>query len=371
MSDIAVVGAGSYGSCLAILFGRAGHRVRLWCRSAQTAATMQTTRSADKYLPNHALPDGVVVTDDLEASVRGCQFVVGVTPSHAIRDVLGRAARAMDPDAIVINASKGLDETSLAPTDLPPHSSRSAARPSDPCDPWESPTGGKSPTGGGAGTIDHVYREIFPAHIADRATFLSGPTFATEIAAGTPAAIVLAGRNETTLKLAQDALTTLHFRIYRTDDVTGVLVGGALKNVVAIAAGASDGMGFGSNTRVALMTRGLAEITRIGVALGAHPQTFAGLSGMGDLVLTCSGDASRNRRVGLALGRGKSMTEILSEMNQVAEGVKTAKVAHELASKLHVDAPIMEVMHAALHHDMPMRDAVAALLARPVGHERD
>jgi glycerol-3-phosphate dehydrogenase (NAD(P)+) len=362
MSDIAVVGAGSYGSCLAILFGRAGHRVKLWCRNAQAAATLQTTRSADKYLPGHSLPDGVVVTDDLEASVRGCQFVVGVTPSHAIREVLGRAARAMDPDAIVINASKGLDETSLAPIDLPPHSSRSAARPSDP---W------KSPTGGGAGTIDHVYREIFPAHIADRATFLSGPTFAAEIAAGAPAAIVLAGRNETTLKLAQDALTTLHFRIYRTDDVTGVLVGGALKNVVAIAAGASDGMGFGSNTRVALMTRGLAESTRIGVALGAHPQTFAGLSGMGDLVLTCSGDASRNRRVGLALGRGKSMTEILSEMNQVAEGVKTAKVAHELASKLRVDAPIMEVMHAALHHDMPMRDAVAALLARPVGHERD
>lgn len=334
MSEIAVVGAGSYGSCLAMLFGRAGHRVRLWCRSAQTAAAMQQTRSAEAYLPGHVLPDTVVITDDLESAVGGCQFVVGVTPSHAIRDVLGRAVKVMDGDAIVINASKGLDEGSLAP-------------------------------------IDRVYREIFPPRIADRATFLSGPTFAKEIATGSPAAIVLAGRDETTLKLAQDALTTLHFRIYRTDDVTGVLIGGALKNVVAIAAGASDGMGYGSNTRVALMTRGLAEIARIGVALGAHPQTFAGLSGMGDLVLTCSGDASRNRRVGLALGRDKSMTEILGEMNQVAEGVKTAKVAHELATRLNVVAPIMEVMHAALYHGVPMRDAVATLLARPAGHERD
>jgi len=248
--------------------------------------------------------------------------------------VFGQAIAWMDPEAIVINASKGLDEGSLA-------------------------------------TIDRVYAEILPERIAKRATYLSGPTFANEIAAGTPAAIVLAGRDEHTLKLAQDALTSLHFRIYRTEDVIGVLIGGALKNVVAIGAGVCDGLGFGSNTRVALMTRGLAEITRIGVALGAHPQTFAGLSGMGDLVLTCSGDASRNRRVGLALGRGKKMAEILAEMKQVAEGVKTAKVAHELALKLGIEAPIMDVMYAALHKDLPMREAVERLLARPVGSERD
>lgn len=334
MSEIAVIGAGSYGSCLAMLFGRAGHRVRLWCRNSAAVAQMQKTRINASYLPGHVLPDTVVITDDLGASVRDCQFVVGVTPSHAIRDIFGRALSDMHPDTIVINASKGLDEATLAP-------------------------------------IDRIYREILPRHMADRATYLSGPTFANEIATGTPAAIVLAGRDEATLRLAQDALTTLHFRIYRTDDVTGVLIGGALKNVVAIAAGASDGMGFGSNTRIALITRGLAEITRIGVALGAHPQTFAGLSGMGDLVLTCSGDASRNRRVGLALGRGQSMAEILAEMKQVAEGIKTAKVAHDLATNLGVVAPIMEVMHEALHRGMPMRDAVAALLARPAGRERD
>jgi glycerol-3-phosphate dehydrogenase (NAD(P)+) len=331
---IAVVGAGSYGSCLAMLFGRAGHQVSLWARNAETAAQMQDSREAQAYLPGHRLPDSVTVTSDLETAVRGKRFIVGVTPSHGARDVLGRAAQWLDPDAIVINASKGLEDGTLA-------------------------------------TLDRVYAEIFPARIAERATYLSGPTFATEIAAGLPAAIVLAGRDEPTLIAAQAALMTLHFRIYRTDDVTGVLIGGALKNVVAIAAGISDGLGFGSNTRVALMTRGLAEITRVGVALGANPLTFAGLSGMGDLVLTCSGDASRNRRVGLALGQGKKMPDILAEMRQVAEGVKTAKVAKELTAKLGVDSPIIDAMHAIIHGGVPVRDAILRMLSRPMRSERD
>jgi glycerol-3-phosphate dehydrogenase (NAD(P)+) len=334
MSDIVVVGAGSYGTCLAMLFGRAGHRVSFWCRKPEVADAMQATRANESYLPGHKLPDGVVVTSDLEQAVRGKQFIVGVTPSHGIREVFGRAAHWMDPDAIVINASKGLED-------------------------------------GTHFTVDRVYGEILPPRVAARATFLSGPTFAGEIAAGSPAAIVLAGRDEATTTEAQEALRTLHFRIYTTDDVVGVLVGGALKNVIAIGAGVSDGLGFGSNTRVALMTRGLAEITRIGVALGANPLTFMGLSGMGDLVLTCSGDASRNRRVGLALGQGKKMAEILAEMRQVAEGVKTAKVAHELAARLHVDAPIMDVMHAALHEQLPVREAITFLLSRPAKGERD
>jgi glycerol-3-phosphate dehydrogenase (NAD(P)+) len=331
---IAVIGAGSYGSCLAMLFGRAGHQVSLWARNAETAAQMQDSREAQAYLPGHRLPDSVTVTSDLEAAVRGKRFIVGVTPSHGVRDVLGRAAQWLEPDAIVINASKGLEDGTLA-------------------------------------TIDRVYAEIFPPRISERATYLSGPTFATEIAAGLPAAIVLAGRDEPTLVAAQAALMTLHFRIYRTDDVTGVLIGGALKNVVAIAAGISDGLGFGSNTRVALMTRGLAEITRVGVALGANPLTFAGLSGMGDLVLTCSGDASRNRRVGLALGQGKKMPDILAEMRQVAEGVKTAKVAKELAAKLGVDSPIIDAMHAIIHDGVPVRDAILRMLSRPMRSERD
>jgi glycerol-3-phosphate dehydrogenase (NAD(P)+) len=332
--DIAVVGAGSYGSCLAMLFGRAGHRVSLWARNAETAAAMQESREAQAYLPGHKLPDTVTVTADLESAVKGKRFIVGVTPSHGIREVLGTAARWLDPDAIVINASKGLEESTLR-------------------------------------TIDGVYDEIFPKRIAERATYLSGPTFATEIAAGLPAAIVLAGRDDATTQLAQAALSDLRFRIYRTDDVIGVLMGGALKNVIAIAAGVSDGLGFGSNARVALMTRGLAEITRVGVALGAKPMTFAGLSGMGDLVLTCSGDASRNRRVGLALGQGKKMADILAEMRQVAEGVKTAKVAKELAAKIGCDAPITDAMNAIIHEGVPVREAIMRLMARPTRSERD
>jgi glycerol-3-phosphate dehydrogenase (NAD(P)+) len=332
--DIAVIGAGSYGTCLAVLFGNAGHRVSLYCRGDAAAAQMEGARENAAYLPGHKLPDSVHVTSDLLASVRGKRFVLGVTPSHGTRDVLARAAPAMDPDAIVINASKGLEDGTLA-------------------------------------SIDAVYREVLPARIAARATYLSGPTFASELAAGMPAAIVLAGHDRETCGLAQQALSHIRFRIYTTDDVLGVLIGGALKNVIAIGAGVSDGLGYGSNSRVALITRGLAEITRIGVALGAHPQTFAGLSGMGDLVLTCSGDASRNRRVGLALGRGKTMAEILGEMTQVAEGVKTAKVAKQLAEKLGVAAPITDAMYAIMHAGVPVREAIHALLTRPIRSERD
>ena len=334
VEDIAVIGAGSYGTCLAVLFGKAGHRVNLYCRGEDAARAMDAARENTTYLPGHPLPPTVTVTADLEAAVRGKRFVFGVIPSHATRDTLTRAAAAMDPDAIVINASKGLEDGTLQ-------------------------------------TIDAVYRDVLPARIAARATYLSGPTFAGELAAGMPAAIVLAGRDPETCALGQQALSHIHFRIYTTDDVIGVLIGGALKNVIAIAAGVSDGLGFGSNSRVALITRGLAEITRMGIALGANPQTFAGLSGMGDLVLTCSGDASRNRRVGLALGRGKAMAEILGEMRQVAEGVKTAKVAKQLAAKLGVSAPITTAMHAIMHDGVPVREAIGALLTRPTRSERD
>jgi glycerol-3-phosphate dehydrogenase (NAD(P)+) len=334
MQDIAVIGAGSYGTCLAMLFGNAGHRVSLWARSPDTAQEIERTRFNKSYLPNVPLPPTVSVTSDLQAAVRGRRFVVAVTPSHGAREVLGAASGWFDPDVIVINASKGLEDGTLA-------------------------------------TIDQIYREIFPARIAQRATYLSGPTFANEIAAGMPAAIVLAGSDRETTRLAQETLSSIRLRIYSSDDVAGVLIGGALKNVIAIAAGVSDGLGLGSNARAALITRGLAEITRIGVAMGAEAGTFAGLSGMGDLVLTCSGEASRNRRVGLALGQGKKMAEILAEMKMVAEGVKTTRVAHQLAAKLGVPAPITDVMCAIVHEDAPARDTMIKLMQRALRSERD
>lgn len=334
IENIAVLGAGSYGTCLAMLFGNAGHRVSLWARGAEQAAELETSRMNKQYLPGHRLPDTVFVTSNLEQCVKGKRFVVGVTPSHTVRETFGKIAGALEPDAIVINAAKGLEEGTLE-------------------------------------TIDRVYGEVLPERIARRATYLSGPTFAVEIAAGMPAAIVLAGADAETCKEAQAALSSIRFRIYTTDDVRGVLVGGAIKNVMAIAAGLSDGLGLGSNARAALITRGLAEIMRIGVAMGAQPVTFSGLSGIGDLVLTCSGDASRNRRVGLGLGQGKTMADILAEMKQVAEGVKTTKVAHQLATKLGVEAPITAVMHAIIHDGVPARHAMAALMSRALRSERD
>ena len=332
--DVAVIGAGSYGTCLAILLAGAGHRTTLWVRGEDLARELRVARENQAYLPGFALPEAMTITSDLEAAVRGKQLVVGVTPSHAIRDVLGRAAAWLEDDVVMVNASKGLEDGTLH-------------------------------------TIEQVYREIFPAPIAERATYLSGPTFAAEIAAGMPSAIVLAGRDRETTAFVQREISTDRFRTYSTDDVTGVLVGGAIKNVVAIAAGVSDGLGFGSNARAALITRGLAEITRVGVAMGAAPATFSGLSGMGDLVLTCSSDTSRNRKVGLALGQGKTMVEILDHMRMVAEGVKTTKVAWELARKLEVPAPITEVMYAIVHEGAPARATMQRLSTRSLRSERD
>jgi glycerol-3-phosphate dehydrogenase (NAD(P)+) len=329
----AVIGAGSYGTCLAIQLAAAGHRVDFWARGEAFAKELEATRENKVYLPGFRLPESVRVTSDLEQAVRGKAVVVGVTPSHAIRDVFGRAAGWLDADVVMVNASKGLEDGTLL-------------------------------------TIDELYRQILPARIAERATFLSGPTFAAEIAAGMPSAIVLAGRDGESTQFVQHAISTDRFRTYSSDDVTGVLVGGAIKNVVAIAAGVSDGLGFGSNARAALITRGLAEITSIGVCMGAKAETFAGLSGMGDLVLTCSSDTSRNRKVGLALGQGKAMAEILGEMRMVAEGVKTTKVAHELAQKLGVPAPITEVMHAIVHLGAPARETMQKLMQRSLKSEK-
>jgi glycerol-3-phosphate dehydrogenase (NAD(P)+) len=331
---IAVIGAGSYGTCLAILLSGKGHDVSLWCRSAQLASELTESRKNAFYLPGYELPAGVAVTTDLREAVRGCAIVVGVTPSHAIRDVLGRAAASFEPDVVVVNASKGLEEGTLD-------------------------------------RIDQIYSEVFPRDVARRATFLSGPTFAKEVAAGQPSAIVVAGRDRAATQLIQQAFSTDRFRVYSSDDVIGVQVGGALKNVVAICAGMSDGLGFGHNARAALITRGLAEISRIGVKLGANPLTFAGLSGLGDLVLTCAGDLSRNRQVGLALGRGRKLDEIVGETRMVAEGVKTAKVARDLAETIGVDAPLAQFAYGVLYEGLPAAAGLTALMGRALRAERE
>lgn len=334
MSRIAVIGAGSYGTSLALVLGNAGHAVSLWCFEPDLAERMHATRENDIYLPGFRLPEQVQVTNDLAEAARGCAFCLAVTPTQVLRRVMRQAVPHLPDDAVTINCSKGLEEGTLA-------------------------------------RIDQIFEELLPAHGYRRSAYLSGPTFAKELAAGLPAALVVASRDQDSATSVQQALSTERFRLYTSEDVIGVLIGGALKNVVAIAAGVADGLGFGSNARAALITRGLAEITRIGVHLGADPLTFSGLSGMGDLVLTCSGDLSRNRQVGLALGAGKKLQDIISEMRMVAEGVKTAEVGYQLAQKQGVRAPIIEFMYQVLYQDLPARNALTQLMGRSLKSERE
>jgi glycerol-3-phosphate dehydrogenase (NAD(P)+) len=334
LREIAVIGAGSYGTCLAKLLGDKGHRVRFWCRSPDAARELDATRESAAYLPGFRLGPTVAVTSDLAAAVRGASIVLGVTPSHAVRQVLGAAAAELAPGAIVVNASKGLEEGTLA-------------------------------------RIDEIYGAILPPAVAARAAYLSGPTFAKEVAAGKPSVIVVAGRDGAAVRAVQEAFSTDRFRVYASDDVIGVQLGGALKNVIAICAGVSDGMGAGDNARAALITRGLAEIARIGVRLGADPLTFAGLSGLGDLVLTCAGALSRNRTVGLELAKGRTIAEITGEMRMVAEGVKTTRVARELAAKLGVPAPLTEFLYGVLYEGKPAAAGITDLMTRSLKHERD
>jgi glycerol-3-phosphate dehydrogenase (NAD(P)+) len=333
-TDVAVIGAGSYGICLAKLLGDKGHRVRLWCRGEELCGELVATRESSVYLPGFPLAPSVEVTTDVSHVVRGARIVLGVTPSHAIREVLGRAAGDLEPGAIVVNASKGLEEGTLK-------------------------------------RVDQIYADLFPADVAARAAYLSGPTFAREVASGAPSAIVIAGHDHAAVRVVQDAFSTDRFRVYSSDDVIGVQIGGALKNVVAICAGLSDGLGAGQNARAALITRGLAEIARIGIKLGANPLTFAGLSGMGDLVLTCAGDMSRNRQVGLELARGKKISQIVADMRMVAEGVKTARVARDLARTVGVAAPLTEFIYGVLYEDRPAAEGITDLMTRAPRHERD
>jgi glycerol-3-phosphate dehydrogenase (NAD(P)+) len=330
--DIAVVGAGSWGTALAKVLADKGERVTLWGRSPEQLADIAEKRVNAKYLPNAQLPATLTTEPVLERAVAGKKFVVSVVPSHTVREVLGRAGGAMDPGASVISASKGIENQSLE-------------------------------------TMDEVLKAVLPGKLGTRLAFLSGPSFAKEVGAGLPTAVVIASRDRAAAESAASLFQAERFRVYTSDDVAGVELGGALKNVMAIAAGVADGMGLGHNSRAALITRGLAEISRLAVRKGANPLTLAGLAGMGDLVLTCTGDLSRNRSVGMALGRGQKLKDILAGMSQVAEGVKTTKSAHDLAARLGVEMPITHAMYRLLYEDATAMEAMAELLGRAPKHE--
>ncbi|HEU4430878.1 MAG TPA: NAD(P)H-dependent glycerol-3-phosphate dehydrogenase [Myxococcota bacterium] len=330
---VAVLGAGSFGTCLALLAARK-HDVTLWARDAEMAAAMQRERRNPKYLSDFALPEGLRVTADLAGAVAGRQLVICAIPSHGVREVMRAAGRLMAEDAIVVSTVKGIEvETSLL--------------------------------------MHQVLAAVLPEHLRSRVVALSGPSFAREVAAGKPTAVTLACAEEAHATAVQSALSSPLFRGYTHKDVIGVEVGGALKNVVAIAVGMSDGLGTGLSARAALMTRGLHEIARLGIKLGADPLTFLGLSGMGDLILTCTGDLSRNRTVGLELARGRTLAEIVRGMNEVAEGVKTTYAACGLAAKLGMEMPIATGLKAVLEGKLTPAQAGRLLMARQLKSERE
>jgi glycerol-3-phosphate dehydrogenase (NAD(P)+) len=327
---IAVLGAGAWGTVLGLLQAEAGHPVTLWARSEAAAAEIEAQRENRRYLPGRKLAPGMTVTADVERAVRGADMIVVAVPSSAVRETLALARGTMAAGAIVCCASKGLEPN----THL---------------------------------TMDAVIAEEAPGA---RVALLSGPTFAIEIASGLPAAVVAASRPVAIAEEVQSAFSRDRFRVYTSDDATGVAIGGALKNVMAIAVGFSDGLGFGNNARAALITRGLHELGRLASRLGGHPLTLAGLAGLGDLVLTCTGELSRNRQVGLALARGETLPAILARLGHVAEGIGTARTARELAVALGIEMPITHLVAAVLHEGKPAREGVAELLARESKSER-
>jgi len=324
---VGVIGAGSWGTTLADMLAKKGHEVTLWAYEKELVREMQERRENSIYLQGITLADNLCFTDSLQDAVSAKELLLFVVPSQVLRGVLAATIPYISAGAIIVSASKGIEIDSLK-------------------------------------LVSQVYEELLAPESYRRFAVLSGPSFAREVALEMPTAVVTAAADPIVAKDVQDAFTCRYFRVYTNSDVIGVELGGAVKNVIAIAAGISDGLGFGANTRAALITRGLAEISRLGIALGAQGETFSGLAGMGDLVLTCTGDLSRNRTVGIQLGQGRTLAAILAEMRMIAEGVKTTESTCLLARKLGVEMPIAFEVNEILYNDRPARDAVIELMSR-------
>lgn len=332
MSRIAVIGAGAWGTALAIVAGRGRkHEVRLWAYEKEVCASLEQSRINDLFLPGLTVPPSVRATNDLKEALAGAELVVSVMPSHHCRRTFEHMAQWLLPDMLFVSATKGVENDTLL-------------------------------------RMTEVIHEVVGrfSGFAPRIAAMSGPTFAQEVARGDPTALTVASTDIALTAIVQKEFSDPSFRIYMNDDLTGVELGGALKNVIAIAAGVCHGLDLGHNSVAALITRGLTEITRLAVACGAKPQTMAGLAGMGDLVLTCTGGLSRNRSVGVALGQGQPLKQIIAGMHgMVAEGVLTTNAAIGLAKKQGVEMPITQQMYAILHDGKAPRDAIRELMARP------
>jgi glycerol-3-phosphate dehydrogenase (NAD(P)+) len=333
MTDkIGVIGAGAWGTALAMLLCDKGHDVTLWMYEKDLAEETARSRENRVYLPGFTLPPHLVVTPSLESTVRGKSVILSVVPSHTVRQVTKQYVPFLAKDAIIISASKGIEIETLMP-------------------------------------LSEIFKDVLPREFHGRLCFLSGPSFAKEVAQKMPTAITLASYDAAIGKKAQEILSNAYFRVYTNQDVIGVELAGSLKNVVAIAAGALEGMGFGYNTMAALLTRGLAEMARLGVAMGGNVTTFSGLAGMGDLVLTCTGGLSRNRTLGTRLGKGETLDDIMKGAKTVAEGVKTAKAARDLAKKYRIDMPIVDEVYQILYEGKDPQRALKDLMTRELKAE--
>jgi len=329
---IAVIGAGSWGSTLANLLCKKKEEVTLWAYEPEVAGEINRFHRNELYLPGIELEPGLAADTDLEAVVEGAGVVVMVCPSHVMRSLVTRMAGLLSRGVIIVNASKGLETGTLL-------------------------------------RMSQVIEEVLPEEIEARLTTLSGPSFAFEVAKERPTVITAASHDEQAAGFVQNLFSTPYFRVYKNNDLIGVELGGALKNVIAIATGLLEGIGLGINTRAALITRGLVEITRLGTALGAKAATFSGISGLGDLVLTCTGDLSRNRQMGLRIGRGETLEEISAKVHTVAEGIRTTESAYQLSLKHGIEMPITEQVYRILFEGHSVRKAITELMNRELKKE--
>jgi glycerol-3-phosphate dehydrogenase (NAD(P)+) len=330
--QVAVIGAGSWGTALAMISARNHHRVKLWAREPELASEINRVHKNPIYLSNFELPENIHATTDIETAIAEAEFALLVVPSHAMRETLVRLRPFLKSDLVLVSAAKGVENNTLM-------------------------------------RMQEVAADVLQQDPRSRYVALSGPSFAREVAEGHPTAIVAASEDREPGELIQRSLSSNVFRVYTNTDVAGVELGGAVKNVVAIAAGVVRGLGYGTNAVAAIITRGLAEMTRLALARGARIETMAGLAGLGDLVLTCTGELSRNRYVGVELGRGRKLAEILAEMREVAEGVKTTRSIYELGDRLRIDMPITASIHALLYENKPALEAANELMGRPLKRE--
>lgn len=331
MIKVSVIGSGSWGTANAISLAGKGLSVKLWVRNKELLETINEKRENITYLPDVLLPDRIQISNDLEYCCRESDIIVLGTPSHAVREMVHNIRSYLNKEQVIVNLAKGIENDTLC-------------------------------------RMSEVIEEYLPD---SPVAVLSGPNHAEEVARNIPSATVVSSKYKRVAEFIQETFMTPRFRVYTNPDIVGVELGGALKNVIALGAGISDGLGFGDNTKTALMTRGIVEIARLGVAMGARQNTFNGLSGAGDLIVTCTSMHSRNRRAGIAIGQGKTLEEVLSSTKMVIEGVRTTKSAYQLSKKIGIEMPITEEIYGVLFDDYEVRNSVINLMTRNKTHEME